>query len=182
MPAISPDLYSLREFCNARRIMLCFNGPISRSLIEEIGNALRNYLQADQVQPGAALDVFAVYIEMTQNIRHYATRMGYGEADAAATVVIARDEQGRHVVSAGNLVEASDAERLQQRIAELAPLDKVALKARYKEQLRRPRDEVQASGAGLGLIDIARKASAPLQAQCIPGPGDKIFFSLTALI
>lgn len=178
----SPDLYSLREFCNARRIMLCFNGPMSRSLIEEIGNALRNYLQADQVQPGAAMDVFAVYIEMTQNIRHYASRMNYGEADAAATVVIARDDQGRHVVSAGNLVESADAELLLARLQELAPLDRAGLKARYKEQLRRPRDEASSSGAGLGLIDIARKASAPLLGSAVAHADGKVFFSLTATL
>jgi hypothetical protein len=178
----SPDLYSLREFCNARRIMLCFNGPMSRSLIEEIGNALRNYLQADQVQPGAAMDVFAVYIEMTQNIRHYAMRLNYSDAEATATVVIARDDGGRHIVSAGNIVELADARALVARVEALAPLDKAALKARYKEQLRAPRDGEATSGAGLGLIDIARKASSPLQASLFERPDGKAFFSLTALI
>lgn len=177
----SPDLFLLREFCNGRRIMLCFNGPISRSLIEEIGNALRNYLQADQVQPGAAMDVFAVYIEMSQNIRHYAMRMNYSDLEAAATVVIARDDDGRHVVSAGNLVERDDAHALLARVQALAPLDKVELKARYKEQLRQPR-EPGAVGAGLGLIDIARKASAPLQASLIDQADGRSFFSITALI
>lgn len=64
------DLFALREEFNRQQIMLCFNGPISRSLIEEIGNALREYLKADHAAPSAAMDVFAVYIEMTQNIRH----------------------------------------------------------------------------------------------------------------
>ena len=31
------DLFSLRTHFNRNRILLCFNGPISRSLIEEIG-------------------------------------------------------------------------------------------------------------------------------------------------
>lgn len=178
----SPDLYSLREFCNTRRIMLCFNGPMSRSLIEELGHALRNYLQADRVQPGAAMDVFAVYIEMTQNIRHYCTRMDYGEADATATVVIARDEQGRHVVSAGNLAQLADARSLVQAVERLAALDKAALKAAYKEQLRAPRDGQGVSGAGLGLIDIARKSSAPLQASLSERTDGRAFVSLTAIL
>ena len=38
------DLFAMREQFNSQQILLCFNGPISRSLIEEIGNALRNYL------------------------------------------------------------------------------------------------------------------------------------------
>ena len=40
------DLFELRTHFNQSRILLCFNGPISRSLIEEIGSALKNYLQA----------------------------------------------------------------------------------------------------------------------------------------
>lgn len=37
------DMFAMRECYNQQQIMLCFNGPISRILIEEIGNALRNY-------------------------------------------------------------------------------------------------------------------------------------------
>ncbi|MFP4161606.1 MAG: biofilm regulation protein kinase SiaB, partial [Ectothiorhodospira sp.] len=148
------DLYGLRSQFSRERILLCFNGPISRSLIEEIGNALRNHLEADRVQPGAAMDVFGIYIELTQNIRHYVTRMGYDEQEGAATVVVARNGEGRYVVMAGNLVEREDAAALKARVEELAAMDKAALKAAYKAQLRRPRGEGSLTGAGLGLTDV----------------------------
>ncbi len=45
------DLLAMRESYTRQRILLCFNGPISRSLIEEIGHALRNYLHAEQAKP-----------------------------------------------------------------------------------------------------------------------------------
>ncbi len=176
------DLFTLREQFNREQIMLCFNGPISRSLIEEIGNALRDYLTADHAAPSAAMDVFSVYIEMTQNIRHYTREQGWGEQDSSATVIVSRDAQGRYVVAAGNLVEVADGERLIQSIEDLRPLDKVQLKAAYKEQLRRPRDAVVTSGAGLGLIDIARKASEPLQATLAPAHDGRAFVSLRAVI
>ncbi|WP_269530941.1 biofilm regulation protein kinase SiaB [Chitinimonas sp. BJYL2] len=176
------DLYSLRTHFNRERILLCFNGPISRSLIEEIGTALKNYLQAEQATPSEAMDVFGVYIEMSQNIRHYAQSRGYAEVESAATVVIGRDDDGHYVVSAGNLVERADGAILLQQVASLASLDKAALKARYKEQLRQPRDADATTGAGLGLIDIARKASAPLAASLTELEDGKAFFSLRAVI
>lgn len=176
------DLFGLREHFNRSHILLCFNGPISRSLIEEIGSALKNYLQADQAQPSAAMDVFAIYIEMTQNIRHYAAQQGYGELDSAATVVVARDSEGRYVVQAGNLVETADGEALLSRVRELAALDKAELKAVYKTQLRQPRPENVASGAGLGLIDIARKSVLPLQASLSAADDGHSFFSLRATV
>ncbi|WP_313515067.1 biofilm regulation protein kinase SiaB [Pseudomonas sp.] len=178
----SLDLFAMRESYNRQQIMLCFNGPISRSLIEEIGNALRNYLAADHAHPSSAMDVFAVYIEMTQNIRHYSKVKNWSDQEAGATVVVARNDAGRYVVSAGNLIEAADGENLMRAVKELAELDKSQLKAMYKEQLRRPRDENVVSGAGLGLIDIARKSSEPLQATLREVVGGRAFISLSAVI
>ena len=152
------DLFSLRTHFNRNRILLCFNGPISRSLIEEIGNALKNYLQAENAQPTAAMDVFSIYIEMTQNIRHYAQSRGYGDLESAATVIVARDAEERYLVQAGNIVEAADGEALLARVDALASMDKAQLKATYKTQLRQPRDAAATTGAGLGLIDVARKS------------------------
>lgn len=176
------DLFALRASMDRQRILLCFNGPISRSLIEEIGTALKNYLQADSAQPSAAMDVFSVYIEMTQNIRHYALAQGYSEQDSAATVIVAKEDESRYIIHAGNLVEAADASRLLAKVDELAPMDKTALKAAYKAQLRQPRNTDAVSGAGLGLIDIARKSAVPLAASLTPTENGRVFFSLRAVI
>ena len=176
------DLFSMRETYNRQQIMLCFNGPISRSLIQEIRTALRNYLAADHANPSSAMDVFAVYIEMTQNIRHYTRQKDWSDQEAGATVVVARDDAGRYVVSAGNLIEQADGEQLVATIEGLARLDKAQLKAAYKEQLRKPREEGASSGAGLGLIDIARKASEPLHASLRILADGRAFISLYAVI
>ncbi|WP_107851460.1 biofilm regulation protein kinase SiaB [Oceanimonas marisflavi] len=176
------DLLSIREQFNQNRILLCFNGPISRSLIEEIGKALRNYLQADNAQPGAAMDVFGVYIELTQNIRHYASRMNYSEYEGSATVVVARNEAGRYNVMAGNLVELADGEAICKRLEELAVMDRSELKAAYKTQLRKPRDEGSTNGAGLGLLDVARKSASPMTARLVEIGEGRGFLSILAVV
>jgi hypothetical protein len=38
------NLASLRDFFSAERILICFNGPISRTLISEIGLALKEHI------------------------------------------------------------------------------------------------------------------------------------------
>lgn len=176
------DLFDLRDHFSRRNILLCFNGPISHGLIEELGNALRNYLTAEQLQPSAVMDVFGVYVELTQNIRHYCKACGYDEHDSAVTVVVARDADGAYVVQAGNMVERADGDMLLARIEQLAAMDKPALKAAYKEQLRKPRDVDAVTGAGLGLIDVARKASRPLGATLSDMGDARVFFSVRAVI
>ncbi|MEI6030514.1 MAG: biofilm regulation protein kinase SiaB [Synechococcaceae cyanobacterium ELA739] len=182
MNMLTTSLSSLRDFFNGQRILICFNGPISRTLIGEIGVALKDHIESTQSSQSAAMDVFSVYIEMSQNIRHYANAKGYGDKDASATVVIAEVEDGHYAVSAGNIIELADGEALVARIEKLAHLDKAELKSLYKQQLRQPRDEDRATGAGLGLIEIARKSSQPLEANLGEADQGKAFFSLCAII
>lgn len=177
------DLYLLRETYNQKNILLCFNGPFSQGLIEEIGTALKKYMQSESGLTGSALDVFAIYIEIAQNIRHYSQLRGYSESNASATVVISREGDGHYAVSAGNIVEPEDGEALVRRINEIATLDSAQLKAAYKEQLRKPREDDATGGAGLGLIDIARKASARPSCSLRPvNAGKQMFFSLRVVI
>lgn len=176
----SPDISALRELFTRDRIMLCFNGPITATLIEEIGIALRNYMEGLAETTSAVSDVFSVYIEITQNIRRY-TRERPHLALECANILVSRDEDGRYVVSAGNVVDTPDGEALRTRIGELAAMDKATLKNSFKAQLRRPRDEVGDS-AGLGLIDMARKAARPLTCDLLPLDHARSIFQLRVVL
>jgi len=175
-------LYQLRQQLNREQALLCFNGPISHCLIEEMGKALRHYLEVDPANRDASMDVFSVYIEMTQNIQRYASRQGYNDQDGAATVVIARNERGRYVVSAGSRIEPRDGAALLARVRRLAAMDKAQLKAAFKEQLHKPRSTEPGAGAGLGMIDMARKAGEPIAATLSPFENGGAFFSLSVVI
>ncbi|MFY8149069.1 MAG: biofilm regulation protein kinase SiaB [Prochlorococcaceae cyanobacterium] len=176
------NLLSLSNFFSGERVFICFNGPISRTLIGEIGLALKNYIESTQAHQPIAMDVFSVYVEVSQNIRHYTTAREYNEIDSTATVVIADAGNSHFAVSAGNVVERSDGEALMERIRQLASLDAAELKALYKKQLREPRPTDCATGAGLGLIQIARTASRPLEARLDPLDDGRAFFSIRAVI
>lgn len=178
-----PDIPKLRDVFISQDIMLCFNGLFTATLIDEIGTALRNHMRHHDESPTAITDVFSVYIEMTQNIRHYTTSRALVDDKAISTIVVSRADDGRYTVSAGNMVEAGDAERLCARIAELNRMDKVALKAEFKSQLRQPREKLsENNGAGLGLIDMARKAAEPLWVNVQPIDDNYSFFSLRVII
>lgn len=171
-----PDIFALREVFNRERIMLCFNGPITATLIEEIGMALRKHMEQMAETTSAVSDVFSVYIEMTQNIRHYVQE--HPElARESSSILVSRPEDGGYVVCAGNVVLRDHGEALERRVSELAGLGKDALKAAFKTQLRQPRAELNGS-AGLGLIDIARKATSPMRCDLRPLDDHRSFFSL----
>lgn len=173
------DLLAIREILNRQNIMLCFNGPVTAPLIEEIGTALRKHMEGLEESPSAVADVFSVYIEMAQNIRRYAQAQSF--QNEAATILISRNDPGNYVISASNVVKEADGAALMARIAQLANLDKEALKAAFKTQLRQPRATLDGS-AGLGFIDMARKATAPLQHTLQPLGNERALFSLRVIL
>lgn len=183
MPQI--DLFKMRTEFSDNEIMICFNGPFSRSIIEELGHAIKRYMEAEPAEKSAMTDVFAVFIEQTQNIRNYANSKACIENDhqfwCSAIVVIAKDA-GHYLVTSGNVVDNADLPGLVRQVDSLTGLDKAGLKALYKEQLRRPRQDGVDTGAGLGLIDMARKSSGPLTCSVQQIDQQHSFFSLQAVI
>ena len=179
----SLDLVRLQNELNAQGILLSFSGPFSHSIIEELGKAVKNYLESAQVARSALMDVFAVYIEQAQNVRNYIARWEQHPEQARLTnsgiVVIAREGE-RYVVSSGNLLEQTGAPPLAAHLERLRALDKAGLKALYRERMRQPL--TAAGGAGLGLIAMARKATAPLEYTCSAVDERYVFFSLRVLI
>jgi hypothetical protein len=178
------DMQLLRDLFKRCNIILGFSGPFSQSVIEELGDAIRRHLEA-QTEPRKRIsDVFAVYIELTQNIRHYAETTGADEAEIArlnaSTVLIARKGERYEVIS-GNLIRNEDADGLSERLETVAYLDADELKAAYKERLRAP-IETNATGAGLGFLQMARKASAPIEFDISDVDDRFSFFSLTVTI
>ncbi|MDM7952851.1 MAG: biofilm regulation protein kinase SiaB [Cyanobium sp. CZS 25K] len=183
MTFTTTSLISLREFFSEYQILICFNGPISTTLIGEIGSAIKEHIESNHTPELEVMDVFSVYIEMSQNIRNYAISHGFSDAESSATVVIAAADAGHYAVCAGNLVEMEDGKVLLKRIRELADCDKAALKLLYKQQLRQPHSQAPGQGAGLGLIEIARRSTQPMEASLDPlEPGGRAFFSLRAII
>lgn len=178
-----PDIPRLRDAFIEQDIMLCFNGIFTATLIDEIGKALRNHMRDNEESPTAITDVFSVYIEMTQNIRHYTVSRALRDDKAIATIVVSRNQDGHYTVSAGNVVCNEDADKLREYIGQLNTLDKEGLKALFKTQLRKPREDLQENnGAGLGLIDMARKSVEPLHLHIQPIDDALSFFSLRVIL
>ena len=182
MTISTTSLISLREFFSNHQILICFNGPISTTVIGEIGSAVKEHIESNHAPELEVMDVFSVYIEMSQNIRNYATSHGFSDSESSATVVIAAAEAGHYAVCAGNFVEMEDGQALLKRIHELALCDKAQLKLLYKQQLRQPHSQTPGQGAGLGLIEIARRSSQPMKASLDPLEPGRAFFSLRAII
>jgi hypothetical protein len=175
------DLLSLRRGFSEDGILISFNGPFTHSIIEEIGKAIKLYLEGEATGKGAVTDVFAVYIEQTQNARNYLARRSIAGTDGNSAIVVIANADGAYMVSSGNVVLREDSSALAKRLDEINGLDKDGLKRLYKERLRAERAP-DAAGAGVGLIDMARRAKGKLDYSFVPLDEGHDFFSLNVAV
>ncbi len=155
------NLLKLKEDFLQRGILISFSGAFTHSIIEEIGNAIKSYLTTEDLTLGTITDVFAVYIEQTQNVRNYFKRPDISAVQQGSGILVITNIDGCYTVCSGNAILRDDVPELVSRLETINSLDKDGLKKFYKEQLHK-KLVPDAIGAGLGLIDMARRSSGKL--------------------
>lgn len=162
------DLYSLYQDLKSKRIMFCYCGPIAHAGIEGIAQTLRMNLEYDGTASSAKNAVFSIFIEQIQNMLNYsAERLDITQLDTEnelsfGAIVIGKEEDGNYFIYCGNRIFNKDILLLRDKIDELKDLSKDELKILYKER-RKMEPPPGSKGAGLGLVEIARKAGKPIE-------------------
>jgi len=179
------DLYSFYKEIQSDKILFCYSGPISHSTIEGIGHTLRLDLELGEVDFSTSQSVFSTFIEQMQNILNYSadiiTKDSEIEKELRSGVLVIGHENDGFFVYCGNKMLNKDVGKLQAKIDSLTGLDKDQLKALYKEKRKQSPDE-GSKGAGLGLIEMARKSGKPLEYVFTAIDGDFTFFSIRVVI
>lgn len=178
---MATSLFRYYEDMQREGVILYFNGPVSQTMVEGIAELMRNKMRAEEAGMGAMQRVFAILVEQMQNIvrysseRHISSEQCMGEM-AHGQVVVGREESGEFFVACGNKIRSADGSVLTDHIETLRSMSKADLKAYYKERRKSLRQTTK--GAGLGFVEMARKASRPMDYDIVPVDGDTSFFSM----
>jgi len=151
------DLYKYYMDSRENNIILTFKGALSQEILVEMGDILRTKLILDK----QIKKIFAVFVEMAQNIMHYSAERDFSEKEQkeiGVGIVLFTQNKSQYFITSGNLVNSSICERLKLKLDRVNELDSEGLKQLYKEQLTKPQEN-ESRGAGLGFIDMARKSS-----------------------
>jgi hypothetical protein len=177
-------LLEVQSLLSKHGILISFSGKLTQGLIEEYGEAVKTYLELEDRPQNVIFHVFSIFIEQTQNIKNYCNSMKhsalYEQISQSSIVTIGKTENGSYTFC-GNLVAKEHIDPLVARIEQLSAMDKTGLKKLYKEILKMdlPPD---AQSAGLGLVDMARKATRPLEYTVTPVNEQLSFFTLKAVV
>jgi len=165
-PMLASDHFRMKSESARKGIIFSFNGFISETILFALGDALKKKMSADETNVTTIKRVFSVFVEQAQNIIRYSAEiLGEPEREGPqfrSGLITVGTEEGRFFVVCGNVMRREDAEPLQARLEILRGMDSAGIKAYYRERILDPASP-GSKGANLGLIEIARRASEPIQ-------------------
>lgn len=177
--------HSFKTALDEEGIIFSFSGYMSEKILSSLGEALRQKMTLEEADITVVKKVFSVFIEQAQNIIRYSAEKVSGQTgediELSSGIVTIGNKDGRFFIACANMVRQTEVPGLKQRLETLQAMSKDELKAHYKEQLREaPADTSR--GATLGLIEIARRASEPIQFDFKPVDDQNSLFCLKVLI
>lgn len=161
-----------------QRIILYYKGPFDDTILAKISTYIKNHF-ADQPKSGHKL--FAVFIELAQNIAFYSSEKDYFEGaheQKGIGTILIRDTPDKVTFTAGNLVKTKIVEEIAAKCDEINSLTYEELRALKKEVRKRPRKEGH-KGGSIGLIQVALKSESSLKIEHKPIDEKHSFFMIS---
>lgn len=182
---LAKEYYDFKQSIDSKGIIFSFSGYVSEGILFALGEALKQKMTADETDANTTKKVFSVFVEQAQNVIRYSSDKQEGDVgrkiELSSGVITVGREDDKFFVICANVVEKADVEKLKERLQMLRTMDKEQLKAHYKEKLKEP-PEAQSKGATIGLIEIARRASEPIEFDFADIDDKNSFFCLKAYI
>ncbi|MCB0754084.1 MAG: hypothetical protein H6603_01440 [Flavobacteriales bacterium] len=155
----------------ASDVLMVYKGDFGKDSIMPIISIIEEKMRAEnEVGPKG---FFLILVELLQNVsRHNIQEKGFKDG----IFMITEAGDGEYWTSVGNVVDTKTKELLSERIDGLNGMDAMDLKKAYKQTLREGSFSDK-GGAGLGLIEIARKSSDKLTYSFEDMGNGKFFFT-----
>lgn len=146
-----------------------YRGLFTQNITDSIISLAENSLESSGESSKVKKRVFSIMVECLQNVtRHQNPQHAQVESPEQAGIFVIQNNNNAYQITSGNVVEKEVIPHLQDMLEKINSLEKDELKAYYKEILE-DGSISDKGGAGLGLIEMARKS------------GNKLFFDFKDL-
>ncbi len=183
------DMYPFYTHLMSNGIIISYCGPVAQEGIEGIAVMLKDKLTAHAIPLNSSVSIFSLFIEQMQNVLNYS-------AERTITAIPGSDNNKEvpngifvlgctadsYFTRCGNIIKNSEIERIEHSICQVNSMNKDELKAFYRQKRRSENDNPESRGAGLGFIEMARRADGPLKYEITPIDDVYSFFTLQTTI
>lgn len=180
---LGSELFKLKDDFQSNGIFFCYSGYITEATLMGIGDAIKKKMIVEVTDARTARVVFSVFVEQVQNMIRYSEEKESRDDKNEirfGIIAVGRENNG-FFVSCGNKIKVQDVPRLEKALLQIQKMDRKELKQAWKNGLRKGPPE-GSKGAGIGFIDIARRAKGGIQFDFKMLDEQSAFFSMKAFI
>jgi len=162
-------VHSFHTTMQNSKVALAYEGDVTHQVTKAFTSLTEASLEAQKEDSNVSKKVFHVMVECLQNVSKHAEELNeakpYPYKDGSGVFLLSKNPES-YRISTGNYVSKERIPNIVSQIEVINELDKEGLKSLYKQKIK----EVvitDKGGAGLGLIDIAKKTGSKLEYQFI---------------
>ena len=181
---LNSSVYDMLHKMDAENIVLAFKGDIDATLLDAVYSMMDRHLEENKTSPDKKKKFFHILIECLQNVFHHQTNLPKESINADFSMtgfVIKSDGKDLYTIITGNYLLNSEVENLTKRINEVNSLSPEALRSHFQKTLA-GNEFSEKGGAGLGIIEMARKSGNQLSFEFNNINNKYSFFSLAITI
>ncbi|NJL15428.1 MAG: hypothetical protein HC913_22095 [Microscillaceae bacterium] len=177
--ANSLSVFEYYKMTQRPEVLLCYRGPVTDGILKEISRDIRSRFAENQ---RVRRQLFAVYMELAQNIHYYSAEKIHlnNRLDSVGTILLTQSPEAYYFFF-GNLMETCYLDEIIAKCQYINTLDREALRL-YKREQRKSPPKARSRGAGIGLIQVALTSRFPLQLEHHPVDASHSLFSLRVQI
>jgi len=155
------DMSEYTHIVKNLNINIIYSGPMWNDGIKGLAEMVKVHLSNDSLSSSANKAIFSVFVEQVTNMLMYSAEKDK-IADVSMGMLILGNKEDSFFIQTRNAVKSENVDKLKSTIDYLNTLDKNQLRQFHKERLQSENENLESQGAGLGLIEIARRATSPI--------------------
>lgn len=164
----------VREIMMEDRLMFVYRGVVTNQNSEALLMLLEKEMEQSEFGFVGRKRLFMFVLESLQNV----SRHSNGDIhDVMSLVVYSKIDNG-YTVTTANVIDRSDEKELREQLDLLNKLEAKEIRSLYREKLSTT-DFSKKGGAGLGLIEMAKKTGNKLDFDFVPIDDDSLYFVLS---
>jgi hypothetical protein len=168
-------------------IILSYKGDITKDLLSSVYQIIEVRMESENEDPRRKKKFFHVLVECLQNMYNHMEHMQHSisgkptDYSGSAIFIIKKGDDLSYRIITGNFIQNDNAELLKGRMDKINGMNEQELRAYYLETLNTT-ELSEKGGAGLGIIDIARKSGNKIEYDFKQLSGGYSFITLSVKI
>lgn len=168
----------------AREIIIAYDGDVTHQVMKAFTSLVEEKLEAEMEDETIRRRLYHILVECLQNINRHAEVFypddGTDHYPGRGALLVSKSKEHYRVITA-NIIRSAQVKELKAFLSQVNRMPDEDLNELYKKQLKEGRLSSK-GGAGLGFIDIRRKANREWEFRFIDNDKETSFFLFNVVI